>query len=314
MYVVAEVGSNWSSLSDCIESVAAAKSAGADCVKFQAFTADALLGPNAKPMGHMLPLEWLPKLKMKATACGIDLACTAFSPELVKAVDPYVAWHKVASSDMAWPQLLDAVIATGKAMVISTGGASHTDIERTLAYVNDRRDDAKQVLTLLYCVAAYPARTTDLEAMADIARHHEVWGISDHSTEVFSIPLEAQKYGAHMLEKHFTAFPELHSPDRPHSLTAAEFKRMVMRLRGEADPMQPSYEEVDMLLRHRRRLVATKDIQPGDMLVYGVNYGAYRVAMADMKGYGAMEWPVVEGAEAPRPILRGQPIGPGDLS
>lgn len=309
MYVVAEVGSNWSSLSDCVESISAAKSAGADCVKFQAFTAEALLGPNAKPMGHVLPLEWLPNLKMKATACSIDLACTAFSPELVAAVEPYVDWHKVASSDMGWPQLLDACIASPKRLVISTGGASHTDMVRTLQYCTDRGTSP----TLLYCVSAYPARTTDFDAMSNMSKVHGLWGISDHSTEVFSIPLEAQKYGASVLEKHFTAFPELHSPDRPHSLTAAEFKRMTMRLEDKAEPMQPSYEEVDMLLRHRRRLVATRDIPQGERFIYGANYGAYRVVLADMKGLGAMDWQSAEGMEASRPILKGQPIGPGDL-
>jgi sialic acid synthase SpsE len=248
---------------------------------------------------------------MKATACDIHLACTAFSPELVKAVDPYVHWHKVASSDMGWPQLLDAAIATGKPIKVSTGGASPIDIERTLHYVRDRAPTVS--LTLLYCVSAYPARTTDFDAIANMSKLHGHWGISDHSTEVLSIPLEAQKYGAHVIEKHFTHFPELNTPDRPHSLTSSEFKRMVDRLRGKAEPMQPSYEEVDMLLKHRRRLVATTDVQPGETLSYGVNYGAYRVAIADMKGIGAMDWQVAEGVAASRPILKGQPIGPGDL-
>lgn len=313
-YVVAEVGSNWRNINDCIESIAAAKSCGADAVKFQAFTHEALYGfaaPSVTPIDvHSLPTSWLPKLKEKADACGIELMCTAFSPELVAAVDPYVSVHKVASSDCTWPQLLRAVAKTGKPVLLSVGASSEGDIERALSVLGEAGD------VLMYCVSAYPARTIDLGAIARLSERfcHAV-GFSDHSTDIIGLPVEATRmYDLAAIEKHFTAFPDLDSPDRPHSLTPDEFKLMVDYIRGVRAPViGPTFEERDMMLRHNRRLIATQDLAPGAQLRYGENFGAYRSLVDDTRGLSPFAWESVEGRTTTKQINRGEAIGPGDF-
>lgn len=308
-FIIAEVGSNWQSFEHAKDSIALAKNCGADAVKFQAFTSDALYGPEARVMLHELPLEWLPKLKEKADACGIEFMCTAFSPELVKAVDPYVTAHKVASSDLTYPQLLDAVAKTKKPVIASTGASSVGDIVQAL----DRLPMGATVL--LYCVAAYPAIHADLRVM-DLL-HQETGrpvGFSDHTPGTF-MAVEASRRGAVVIEKHFTAFPELDTPDRPHSLTPDEFKVMVDYIRGKRQPViGPTVEERAMVLRHNRRLVATSDILAGTALKYGVNYGAYRSLEDDARGLSPFAWESLEGRSATKAIQRGKGIGPGDFA
>jgi len=317
-FVIAEVGSSWRTLNDCIQSIGVAKAVGADACKFQAFTHNDLYGLGEKPWPHVpgespyLDVSWLPALKEKADACGIELMCTAFSPELVAAVDPFVTVHKVASSDLSWPQLLQAVARTGKPVLLSTGASSVGDIQAALLTMAPAIFDK----VLLYCVAAYPALQVDLSVMHQLqklAGEGMVVGFSDHTPGI-TVAVEACRQGARVLEKHFTAFPDLESPDRGHSLTPDEFKLMVDHIRGVRKPtIGPTPEERDMLLRHNRRLLATRDVKAGEVLRYGENFGAYRSLVDDTRGLSPFAWESVEGRTARVDIGRGTGIGPGDF-
>jgi sialic acid synthase SpsE len=336
-FIIAEVGSNWRTLSDCIESIGRAKACGADAVKFQAFTDLALYGFDSDAewegliartceiagcpreeyswrVAHHLPLEWLPKLKEKADACGIEFLCTAFSPELVAAVDPYVSVHKVASSDLSYPQLLEAVAKTGKPVLLSTGASSETDIRLALEALGGARERA----VLMYCVSSYPSRTYNLDSMRLLRERYGCQvGFSDHSNDVVWAPLSSCRapYSAVAIEKHFTAFPGVDTPDRPHSLDPIDFKHMVDAIRHRDNPLPigPLREERDMILRHNRRLIATADILEGAILEYGRNFGAYRSLEDDSRGLTPFAWQQVEGKTAKVAIQRGKGIGPGDF-
>lgn len=324
-WIVAECGSNWETLSHCLQSIALAKNCGADAVKFQAFSVEALYGYRLEVREgviesepHRLPLEWLPKLREKADACGIELMVTAFSPELVEAVDPFVSVHKVASSDLSYPQLLEAVAKTGKPILLSTGASSRGDIQLAVNTLHQTAGLMHESFILMYCVSAYPARTVNLEMLNVLfdAFPTCLVGFSDHTTDILGAPLAAARnIHCQVVEKHFTAFPELCTPDRPHSLTSDEFKIMVDHIRGHRKPViGPTPEERDMILRHNRRLIATKYIREGDVLRYGVNYGAYRSLKDDDRGLSPFAWTHVEGKQATVCINRGEGIGPQDFA
>lgn len=310
-FVIAEVGSNWRSLGDCLQSISAAKQCGADAVKFQAFTFEALYGgPESMTTPPALPLDWLSQLKEKADACGIEFMCTAFSPELLDTVDPYVTVHKIASGDLNYPQLLERAKSKGKPVILSCGAASKGEIDFAL-----RALEGAEVV-LLYCNAAYPSREHNLFRMQELKRATgKPVGLSDHSLDVIYAPLSAFKhFNAIAIEKHVN-FVGCEGPDAPHSLSSDQFKLMCDYLRGQRDYVEfnPTSEEKPMLLRHKRRLIAMKNLEPGDVLKFGENYGAYRTLEDDSRGLSPFFWESLEGQVVGRAISAGKGITVTDL-
>ena len=78
MKIIAEVGSNFSSEKDLIDSVEIAKSCGATAVKFQLFSECDLYGKGSET--YNFNPKTLPQLKQKCLENDIELMCSAFSP------------------------------------------------------------------------------------------------------------------------------------------------------------------------------------------------------------------------------------------
>lgn len=318
-FIICEVGSNWQTLDDCLHSIAMAKACGADAVKFQAYTRQALYGFTRSefemPMQGVLPLDWLPLLKAKADACGIEFMCSAFSPELVDAVDPFVNIHKVASAELTHVRMLERLAGKGKPVILSTGASGIEDIRIALNFLTS--DNSRKVpVVLLYCVAAYPANEVNLDCIPALReRFGTLVGYSDHTTDVLSIPSGGVSRGACVLEKHFNALDtDTVTPDSGHSLDVRSFKLMVSAIRGEvrAD-LGVAPEETPMILRHNRRLIATRDIKPGEALREGENFGIYRSLKDDVKALSPWAIGQVNGRVAKGAIRAGDGIGPGDI-
>lgn len=279
-FIIAEVGSNWSTFEHAKDSISLAKACGADAVKFQLFTAEALYGMNCIDI-RSLPIEWLPKLAEKARAVGIEFMCSAFSPELLEAVDPFVNYHKLASSEMCHTLMLDKLKKFNKPTIISTGAQTQRDILGMLHYVTGLP------VTLMYCEASYPSRNVNLDVFYRLKNHvfrDYDWGFSDHTLDVIETPRRAVRMGAICIEKHVN-FAGVTSPDSPHSLSTKEFQTMVKALREQLEPeVGPTIDEEPMLLRHKRRVIAISDIKAGDTLRLGQNYGIYRSLKDDVFG------------------------------
>lgn len=312
-YVIAEVGSNWATFEDCKNSISLAKNCGADAVKFQLFNPVALYGDipatwgmpiRTNGEGPYMPHDWLPKLKEKADACGIDFMCTAFSPELIDVVDPFVKIHKVASAELTHVRLLEKLKKIGKPVILSTGASGAGDIRMALETLGGTP------VRLMHCVAAYPARATNLERITLLKNvfGKEV-GYSDHSISCDDIPLQAVKLGAVAIEKHVN-FVGASGPDAPHSLDTVQFQHMVKVLRGQ----DSAYcEENEMHLQHNRRLIATRDIAPGEVLQENENFGIFRALKHDSSALSPWLVNQVNGKLAKKEIKAGQGIGPSDL-
>ena len=321
--IVAEVGSNWRTFEEAKDSIPMAKNVGADVVKFQFFTGKELFGfdPDTTPdqfrgnralyPSGWLPPSWLPLLKEKADACGIEFMCTAFSPAGVEIVDQYVKRHKVASSDLNYPQLLDAIAATGKPILLSTGGHSWSDIAHALGYLGE----AKSRTTLLYCSSEYPSTWHNLRLINVMREKFGVEvGYSDHTIDVYTPVTAAHIHGASCVEKHFKLRADLNTPDSPHSLDPERFSYMVDLIRNpQAHMKMPNPGECSMILRHNRRLIALRDIQPGETFVFGENFGAYRSLKDDTYGLSPFAWSEVNGKVATKARMAGDGIGPQDF-
>lgn len=311
-FVIAEVGSNWNTFEHAKDSISLAKACGADAVKFQAYTAEALWGNGTHLEGAAkgtIDLEWLPKLAEKAKACNIEFMCSAFSPELLDAVNPFVNIHKLASSEMCHIEMLDRLKSYKKPVIVSTGAQTAIDIMNVINYLEPLP------LVMLYCEASYPAKYVDLDVFHKLKQNflaHE-WGYSDHTLDVIETPRAFCRAGAVVIEKHVN-FAGVTSPDSPHSLSTDEFKTFVKACRDLLPcEIGPTKAEVPMLLRHKRRVIATSPIKAGDTLTLGKNMGIYRSLKDDVFGAHPFAVGMMNGKQVKRDIEIGDGIAPKDV-
>lgn len=280
MRIIAELGSNFKSFDDCKTAISLAKSCGADAIKFQLYTHQELYGFPGTIAGE-LPRDWLPRLKDKADAVGIELMCTAFSPDGVRFVDAFVDAHKVASSEACHVGMLDVLLEIKKPTIISVGAQSESDVIGINKYLENHK-----TITFLYCEASYPAQHVDMRKMLRLREitNRDV-GYSDHTLDVYNLPRFAYDFGATVLEKHFNPFDYTDTPDAPHSLSIDDFQAMVYSIKEPFGVnLGPTKAELPMLLKHKRRLIATQSIKSGDQLRLNENYGIYRSKLSDTKG------------------------------
>jgi len=302
IYIIAEVGSNWESLDDCEQAIDQAKACGADAVKFQLFTHESLYGfPGEKD--HCLPVRWISNLSARAKSAGIDFLCTAFSEEDYRFLDPFVDAHKVASSNNNHAPILKYLKTVKKPVFVSTGGSTMAQIESISTDMIPGAD-----LILLYCVAEYPTTIIDPRQVAKIRSQCGVRvGISDHSKEVFSVPITAHRiYGAVAIEKHVNFFgPD--SIEAGHSLSTGELMSMVSALRGDEVGSKIFHSELDMHQQHKCRIMATKDIEIGERYAYGKNYGFFRSKVPVTAMAPAMAL-LLQGCRATSIVKQGDPV------
>src|SRR3990167_8386388 len=315
-FIVAELGSNWLSYQGILDSIKAAKSAGDNAIKLQLFNHYNLYGYVDKDIadryGRITMLyelfpDWLPDIKLACDKAGIEFMCTLFDPEDVRKFDHLVNRHKVASSDLSYPQLLKAIAATRKPVILSTGAATLDEVTQALSYFPSEKT------TVLYCNSSYPSLDHDLRVLEDLDEHFYpvAVGYSDHSIDICSA-VEAVDRGATVIEKHFNPLNLKDTPDAPHSIGTALFKEMVDRIRGKPHTFGPSPSEAHMLLRNKRRLIAIKDISPGEVLSYGLNFGCYRSLVDAPNGISGFKWQDFNGHVASDTIKAGTSLKPED--
>lgn len=304
-FIVAEVGSNFTSFEEAKDSITMAKNCGADAVKFQMYTNEEMYGFTVTK-NSSIDWDWVPKLKVKADSVGIEFLCTAFSPEGLKYLDPFVKRHKIASSDLSYPDLLIAAKNTAKPVFLSTGGSSFSDISMAKNYL-----DPNQTV-LLYCISHYPSSNVNLFCLDKLKELGLPVGYSCHTSDWYTPVSAVKHHGAAVIEKHFK-LREMDTPDAPHSLLPDDFKKMVDAIRGEVTCHFPDPQEKEFVLKHKRRLIATKDIQEGEILIYNENFGCYRSLKDDPYGITGFAYIHVHGKIARVAIKQGDSITPASF-
>jgi len=279
--IIAEVGSNYDgSLETAREYIRAAKAGGADAVKFQTIRKDRLVSPRIwsvagivdNPVWSLfasqeLPDDWHFSLKETADREGIEFLSTPFYLEAVDLLERVgVRRFKIASGDLTFLPLLEAVGRTGKPVLLSTGASTLEEIRSSLEAL--RRSGAGDV-TLLHCVSNYPPRWDEMNLRA-IATLREAFGvpvgISDHSPGSL-VPIASVALGASVIEKHVTFDRALPGPDHPFAMTMEEFAEMVRQIRfleqalgtGEKVPVEAEQAKRQ---RMRRGIYDPKTFEP----------------------------------------------------
>jgi N-acetylneuraminate synthase len=303
-FVIAEIGSNYDTFEDAKDSISKAKQQGADAVKFQLADRWALYGDEDGKDCKIR--EWLPALAEKAEACGIKLMCSVFHPDDVEFVDNYVFAHKVATSEANWPQLIEAVAKCNKPTFVTVAGCSNNEIDAIIA------EFATDQLCIMYSSPEYPSAYHNLFEIDRLKRFGVPVGFSDHSKDVIYAPLSAAyHFGCEVIEKHVNLAGVVGTDDAAVSLDAEEFGAMIKALRG--DDSAGKRVNKPLVERWRRRLKAKRDIEVGDVLTYGDNFGAYRSRETDIEALSPAAWQEIEGKQAKLSRKAGDPIGPAML-
>ncbi len=288
-YIIAELSANHNgNLERAIETIVAAKQAGADAVKLQTFTADTITidhdGPEFVvdlPLWknrtlHDLyqeahtPWDWHETIFAKGRELGITVFSSPFDPTSVDFLESLdVPAYKIASPELVDIPLIEYVAATGKPLIMSTGMASLGEIDDA---VSAARNCGCEELILLHCVSSYPApyEHSNLLNISELARRFGVIaGLSDHTLGTV-VPVAATALGALVIEKHFTLSRDDGGVDSAFSLEPDELARLVeetaISAQASAGPLFGPKESEKGVLAYRRSLYAVKDILEGDFL------------------------------------------------
>jgi N,N'-diacetyllegionaminate synthase len=256
-YVIAEIGANHNGdMGLCKELIFAAKEAGADAVKFQSWSETSLIAESEyrrnevyndphKHFGSLRDMvrayQLTPEQHHEAASfcddAGIDFLSSAFCKEEVDLlVSLEVPAIKIASMDLAHPELLRAVAATGIPPILSTGMGTMAEIA---AAVDTLRAAGAEELAVLHCVSIYPVQPELLNVrnVPAIAAAFECpVGFSDHSAG-FGAAVAAVALGACIIEKHFTLDRTMQGWDHDVSVEPHELAVLCTELRTAHDAL-----------------------------------------------------------------------------
>lgn len=318
--IIAEAGVNHNGdLGLAKELICAASEAGADIVKFQAFTADSLatkLAPKADyqlqttnklesqhSMLKRLELDYSSHMELAAYAKvkGIEFLSTAFD---LKTLDWLVKLGigrlKIPSGEITNLPYLRQAARYGLPIILSTGMSTLGEVESALNVIVGE-GVPRGSITVLHCTSNYPTYYSDvnLKSMLTMGIAFGVnYGYSDHTLGI-EVPIAAVSMGACIIEKHFTLDRDMQGPDHSASLTPEELKSMVLSIRNIEQSLgdgikRPVQAELETKLMARKSIVAIKKISKGEAFT-AENIGIKRPGT----GVSPMSWDDVLGKTAP---------------
>jgi N-acetylneuraminate synthase len=151
------------------------------------------------------------------------------SPFSVEAVDLLarvgMPMWKIASGEVSNRPLIEAVAATGRPVLLSSGMSSLGELDVAV----DRVRGAGAPLAVMQCTTAYPCppERIGLNMLAVLReRYRCVVGLSDHSGTIFP-GIAAATLGSEILEVHITMSRGMFGPDVPASVTIEELRQLV---------------------------------------------------------------------------------------
>lgn len=288
--IIAELSANHGQkLEVALETIKAAKRAGADAIKLQTYTADTLtLDCDNKYFTDVLkgtiwegrrlyelyqeaytPWEWHKVLFEAAQAEGLICFSSPFDKTAVDFLEQFnpIA-YKIASFEIQDVPLIEYAASKGRLMIMSTGIAELKDIELA---IQTCRNAGNNNIILLKCTSSYPAPIDEanLATIQDLKTRFGVdVGLSDHTIGIVA-PVVAVSLGARVIEKHFILNKSVGGPDSSFSLDENEFTAMVKAIReAERAIGKVTYKLTDRVKDSRkfsRSLFVVKDIKAGEV-------------------------------------------------
>ena len=268
-FIIAELSANHQGdINVAIETIKAAKRAGADAIKLQTYTADTItldvknsyfkIDQGTAWDGRYLydlyqeaftPWEWHKTLFEVAEQEGLVCFSSPFDKTAVDFLETLNApIYKIASFEITDIPLIAYTASKGKPMIISTGIATEEDIRLA---IETCKTQGNNDITILKCTSQYPAKIEDANLMTipDIKTRFGVKvGLSDHTLGI-TAPVVSIALGAKVIEKHIMLDKSIGGPDAHFSLDEAEFKAMVDAVRNA----EKSLGKVDYELTEKKK-------------------------------------------------------------
>lgn len=289
VFIIAELSANHNgSIETAIETIRAAKRAGADCIKLQTYTSETITIDSDKDdfiikgtiwdntnlyklyAEAYTPWEWHEQLFKVAEEVGLICFSSPFDKTAVDFLENLNApAYKIASFEITDIPLIEYVASKGKPIIISTGIAELEDIELA---VDACKRMGNNDIALLKCTSSYPApiEEANLIMIKDMAdRYNVISGLSDH-TMGSTAPVVATVMGAKIIEKHFILDRSIGGPDASFSMNEKEFTEMVKAVReAESAIGEVNYTLTDKQKKGKdfsRSLYVVEDMEKGDII------------------------------------------------
>ena len=288
-FIIAELSANHNHDKQiAIDTIRAAKKAGADAIKLQTYTPDTItidcdnkyfqIDQGTLWDGRTLydlykqahtPWEWHKELFAVAKEEGLVCFSSPFDKTAVDLLEElHTPAYKIASFEIQDIPLIEYVASKKKPVIISTGIATFEDIELA---VETCRKAGNEDIIILKCTSAYPApiELANLRTMLDMKDKFGVQvGLSDH-TEGNTVPIEATSLGGKVIEKHFILDRSIGGPDADFSLDPTGFKSMGDAVRDAEKALgKVTYELSEKVQKNRkfaRSLYVVKNIKKGEV-------------------------------------------------
>lgn len=282
-YFIADVAANHDGdLEKAKDLIYAVAEAGGDAAKFQNFQAETIVSDHGfKSLGGQLshqskweksvfetyqdaslPLEWTETLKETCDKAGVDYFTSPYSPDLIKAVSPYVAAWKMGSGDVTWHESIRNMARTGKPVILATGASTMQEVEMAVAAAKEITDD----VILMQCNTNYTANSDEpredalarmacinLRVLDTYAKKFPdvILGLSDHTLGHTTVLGAVALFGARAVEKHFTLDNNAKGPDHPFSMNPTTWREMVDATRAVESKLTDTmtYDERVELIR-----------------------------------------------------------------
>ncbi|UJP09581.1 N-acetylneuraminate synthase family protein [Microbacterium sp. KUDC0406] len=245
-YVIAEIGLNHNGDVEIAKKlIDVAREAGADAVKFQKRTPEIATPehmrdvPRETPWGTMPYLDYRRRVEFgrdeyieigdHATMSGLHWFASPWDvPSVEFLEDLGVVAHKVASASLTDTELLQALRATGKPVILSTGMSTTEQIDRALDTLGTDRT------ILMHATSTYPMEPgeANLKMISTLRDRYAgvPVGYSGHERGL-QISLAAVALGAVAVERHITLDRAMWGSDHAASLEPGGFERLVRDIR-----------------------------------------------------------------------------------
>jgi len=223
--IIAEIGQNhMGNMGLARTLIDEAKEQGADIAKFQLYNSVALYGEHQE---QELTRWQVSQLAKHCRDVGIEFMCSVFDIERIQWCEEVgVKRYKIASRSVGDDNLIKAVLATGKPVIMSIpyGQKFHSIAAKYAGYS----------MNYLYCIPEYPTKLERLHLVnvpfypytqfAKLQPHY--FGLSDHTEGIIASKIALAR-GALAIEKHFRLNDNLVGPDYPHSITPSQLGELV---------------------------------------------------------------------------------------